>query len=659
MAFTHVDTPLRIAGTTLRNRIFRSGHGTGLGIGGIGEDFIAYHAERARGGVALSILEILSVHPTSPSFLPLFSAPQLGDGYRRLVDACAIHGMALYQQIWHGGHNAVLYDGSVTWSASDVPSPFWGGTPPIPMTKGMIDEVVGCFAQAARRLQDWGLQGVEIHAAHNYLVQQFLQPSTNQREDDYGGPLENRARFLLELLEAVREAVSGDFAVGIRVGLSADGGPSDAEELSTVIGMVQDRNLIDFLDVSHAGYYALSENIGGMDKAVGHELPHNAPLRHAAKVPVLAIGRFRTMEEADQVIRAGEADMIGMTRATIADPELVNKSLAGRIDEVRPCIACLQDCLGGLMGAGRLGCVVNPAVGQEARLSESLLPPANPPRRVVVIGGGPSGMSAARLAARRGHQVTLFEAEAKLGGAVKLAARAPARDGIADIAVWLEEEVYRSGVDVRLSSYADAADVAAENPDTVIVATGSWPRSNGVLASAPGAPIGGMGHPTVASSNDLMSGPLPAAGTRAVVIDDIGHYEPIAVAETLVAAGVHVDFVTRHVAFAPYLENTFQNEAHLRRLTRSGQFTLRTRTRAIDISDAGVAVIPTFQDVGGNGGEILQADTVVVVTANAANRTLHDELRDIGIKSELSGDALSPRFLGAAIRDGYKLAAAL
>ena len=178
MQFTHVDKPLTIGGVTVRNRIFRSGHATGLGLAGLGEDFIAYHVARARGGVGLSVLEILSVHPSSPGFLPPYSTPGMADGYRRLVDAVAPHGMALFQQIWHGGHNAVLYDGRATWSASDVPSAYWGGSPPIPMTKAMIDEIVGNFAEAARNLSQWGIQGAEVHAAHNYLVQQFLQRST-------------------------------------------------------------------------------------------------------------------------------------------------------------------------------------------------------------------------------------------------------------------------------------------------------------------------------------------------------------------------------------------------------------------------------------------------------------------------------------------------
>ena len=461
------------------------------------------------------------------------------------------------------------------------------------------------------------------------------------------------------MLTAVRAAVPRDFVVGIRMGNAVDSGPSDAEELVTVLAMLEQRGLIDYVSATYAGYYALSENIAGMHKPAGHMLEQNASIRGAARVPVMAIGRFRTLEEADQVIRAGQADMIGMTRATIADPDLVNKSLTGHVEQVRPCIGCLQDCLGGLMTAHRLGCVVNPAVSHELTLSEDVLTAAEPARTVVVVGGGPAGMEAARVAALRGHHTILFEAEPKLGGAAKLAARAPTRDSIADITLWLEAEIYRLGVDVRLSTYVDTDDIIMEQPDVVVVATGSTPRLDGVLAPYPGAPIRGMDHASVTSSYDLFEGAPVIAGSRAVVVDDIGHYEPIAVADYLVTRGVAVTFVSRHVAFAPYLENTFQNEAYLRRLSRGGLFSVRTRTRVLDISDAGVSIIPTYQQEGGNGGELLAADRVIVVTANAPNRALHDELTRRGVAAHAIGDALSPRFLGAAFRDARQLAATL
>ena len=659
MPFTHVDTPIVIGGATIRNRVFRSGHGTGLALGGITDDFVEYHTARARGGVGLSILEILSVHDTSPGFMPAYATPGMDDGYRRLVDRNAPLGMALFQQLWHGGANVVTYGGAPTYSASDVPSPFWIGAPPVPMTKLMIGDIVGCFADAAARLEAWGIQGAEVHAGHNYLVQQFLQPSTNRRTDEYGGSLENRMRLLVEILSAVRAAVSPAFALGVRVGTSRDGGVDDAEELADVVRALETRHLIDFVDVTFGGYYYLHDNIAGMDQPTGHQLAGNAPIRAASSVPVLAIGRFRTLEEADQAIRVGEADMIGLTRATIADPYLVAKSLAGRIEEVRPCIACLQDCLGGLMTTHRLGCTVNPAVGHEARLAEDVIGTSLSPRRVAVIGGGPAGLEAARIAALRGHKVILFEAESRLGGAIKYAARAPSREGIADITTWLEAEVFRLGVDVRLSSFVDADDVIAESPDVVIVAAGATPRLDGVSAQAPGAPIVGIDHSTVTSSYNLFNGE-PLVGLRhAVVIDDTGHYEPIACAEHLLAHGLKVTMVTRFPSFGAMLENTFQNPAHLRRLTRAGHFRHIVRSRAVRIDADGVTIVPIFVDPGANDASVLPADKVVVITANAANGDVFWELERRHVPVTRVGDALSPRYLGVAISEGRAAALAI
>jgi 2,4-dienoyl-CoA reductase-like NADH-dependent reductase (Old Yellow Enzyme family)/thioredoxin reductase len=652
MSLTHVHTALQIKSLRLRNRVFRSAHATGLGVMGLSNDFVEYHAARARGGVALSFLEILSVHPSSPGFLPTYDSPGLADGYARLVERIRPLGMALFQQLWHGGHNAIRYDGGVTWSASNIPSPYWSGSPPLPMTKTMIDEVVKGFAESARFVEKCGIQGAEVHAGHNYLVQQFLEPATNKREDDYGGTLENRARFLIEILTAIRAAVNADFVLGIRIGDSLIGGSADAQNLGKVVRMLEQRELIDFINVTHAGYYALHECMAGMDQPVGHQLPRNSAIRRGASVPVMVIGRFRTLEEADQVIRAGDADMVGMTRATIADPDLVVKSLAGRAQEVRPCIGCSQDCIGGVMTTHRIGCVVNAAVSQEATLSENLIISSTDPRRVVIVGGGPAGMEAARVAALRGHHAILFEAEPKLGGAIKYAARAPARTGIADITTWLEAEVFRLGVDVRLSSYVDAQDLLALNADAYIVATGSSPRVDGVLASNPDAPILGMNKMHVKSSYDVLGSPPPSRGTRAVVVDDIGHYEPIAVAEFLMAAGVHLTMITRNNCFAKYLENTFLNEGHLIRLNKTGLFSLLTRTRVLEVTDQGVRATLTYSHPEKDESFVVLAETIVVVTANAPNSDLWVELQQKGVEAIPVGDALSPRYLGAAIRDG-------
>lgn len=347
--YEHVFSPIEIAGVVIPNRVVRTAHATGIGAGRMNDDLIAYHEARARGGVGLSVIEIMAVHPSSPGSLNAFD-PTLVDGYHKLMDAVRPHGMRVFQQLWHAGHNSLPLGGGPPWSASDVPSPLLGVVPRA-MTRAQIAEIVDAFAAAARLCKAGGLDGVEVHAAHGYLIQQFLSPNANLRSDEYGGSLENRMRFLLEVMRAVRAAVAAPgFAVGIRVALDLTSGGVGVEENVAVVRALREEGLADFIDVSLGNYHSFPKMIGGMHEPVGYELETSIPISTDAGVPVLVTGRFRTLEEADQVIRLGQADLVGMTRATLADPELVTKTRAGHVERVRPCIACNQGCVGQLLG---------------------------------------------------------------------------------------------------------------------------------------------------------------------------------------------------------------------------------------------------------------------------------------------------------------------
>jgi 2,4-dienoyl-CoA reductase-like NADH-dependent reductase (Old Yellow Enzyme family) len=657
MSLTHVLEPIVIGGVTIPNRIVRSAHGTRFGGGLMSDDLIAYHALRARGGVGLSILEIMGVHPSSPSGLNAFD-PRIRAGYRRLLEEVRPHGMRLFQQIWHGGHHTMPADGTPPWSASDVPGPRLGIVP-IPMTKAMIDEIVEGFARTARMCQEVGLDGIEVHAAHGYLIHQFLSPATNLRQDDYGGDVDNRTRFLLDVMTAVRGAVRGDhFAVGVRLAPDMSAGGWNEADVLRAARMLEDRQLIDFVNVSQGSYHAFDKMIGGMHEPVGYELPLSRRVTRGLRVPRIVVGRFRTLEEADQAIRAGDADMVAMTRATIADPMLVRKTREGHPEQVRPCIACNQGCVGNLLTVGRMGCVVNPAVGHERRVGDHRLQPASRPRHVVVVGGGPAGMEAARVAVLRGHRVTLCEARPQLGGALQLAARGPTRHGLLDLTAWLEQEIYRLGVDVRLSTYVEAADVLAMRPDATIVATGSVPRMDGMQMSNPGEIIAGMDQRHVVSSWDVLGDPGVAADVQsAVVIDDLGHYEAVAVSEYLVARSIQVHYVSRHISFAPLVEAALMTEPALRRLG-ARTFHQHLRSRALRIGPESVLVAPTYTDVD-EAAVRLPAQLVVVVSSNRSVNDLAERLRGACAHVELIGDARSPRQLQQAMLDGHQAGASV
>jgi 2,4-dienoyl-CoA reductase-like NADH-dependent reductase (Old Yellow Enzyme family)/thioredoxin reductase len=655
MAYEHVLSPLRLRGVSLKNRIVRAAHGTLIGAlepGGIGSAFIAYHEARAKGGVGLSILEICSVHRSCVAPLQVFN-PQLPEGYRRLIDAVKPHGMALMQQLWHAGHSGRTLDGSPPWAPSDIPSPLLGIVP-TPMTKGMIDEVIGGYAQGARIARECGLDGVEIHAAHTYLLQQFLSPVLNRREDEYGGTAENRMRLLIEVLRAVRHELGNDLILSIR--LSPDGlaAGMTVEENRRVLNAVERAGLIDFVNLSSGSYFAMPAMIAPMSEPVGYQLESDAAITADSKLPRLVTGRFRTLEEADQVIRLGQAEMVSMVRATIADPNLVRKTLEGSVEDVRPCIACNQACVGninrgGLSGLIAMGCAVNPTTGKEASLRDDEVERATSPRNVLVVGGGPAGMEAARLAALRGHRVTLVEASPNLGGQINLARRAPYRHTIGDITHWMERQVYQLGVDVRLGTYFEADDVVAYGADGIVLATGSRPRMDGVSLLDPSVPTSGIEQVHVWSSHDLMSSQTRRVHGTAVVSDDVGHYEAIAVAETLLDRGAEeVIFVTRLHSLAPQLDPAFTAEPAKKRLFGTGRFRVLPNSAITRIGEDEVEISLFL----GSRRERVRAAIVVLVSFNRCNNEIYEAIRDRHPDVQLVGDALSPRYLEEAIRNG-------
>ena len=648
MTLKYVLEPIRIGGVTVPNRVVRTAHGTGIGGGSMSDDLIAYHAARARGGVGLTILEILGVHPTSPAPLNMFDAT-LDDGYYKLLETVRPYGMIIFQQLWHGGHNASPLDGSPPWSASDIPNPL-GGDVPTPMTKGTIDEVVAAYAAAALRCQNAGLHGVEVHCAHGYLVQQFLSPNTNKRDDEYGGSFDNRVRFMLEVLRACKAATGPNFAVGARIAPDGTVGGVDVDENIRVVEAIQAAGLVDFINVSLGSYHAFPKMIGGMHEPAGYEMPTSAPITAIRRVPAIVTGRVRTLEEADQIIRMGEADLVGMTRAHIADPDIVRKTIEGRTDQIRSCIGCNQGCVGRLLGpAHRMGCAINPAVGFERFLGDDKIVAADSRKRVLVIGGGPAGMEAARLAALRGHKIVLAEASVNLGGMINFAAKLPKRHGLGDLITWQQSEIYRLGVEVRLSTYVEADDVINEQADSVVIATGSLPRMDGVQTTNPGLPVLNFRLPHVLSSVDLLTPGLNhTIGKSALVIDDVGHYEAIGVAEYLMEAGASVTFVSTKAGFGTKVETALQTEPALERLMKNGKFTLFTRHRLAEVQAQECIIAPTHD----GAGRRVSAETVVFVTANRPNRDLQDALAGQTPVLHVIGDANSPRFLDAAIREG-------
>jgi len=656
MELRRVFEPLMINQLEIPNRISRSAHGTGFAfnlVDPISDEFVAYHAARAKGGVGLSILEAATTHGSS--FISLNVSEDLViAGYRKLMAAVKPYGMRVFQQIWHAGNlMSPRHHLAPPWGVSATPHPV-NGVIPVPMTKAQIEELVASFAQSARRIREGGLDGIQVHAAHGYLIMQFLSSVTNRREDEYGGPLENRMRFLKEVLVAIRKEVGDDFPLGIRCAASLVDGGITEEEVGEMARALRAEGLLDFLDVSWTDYFK-QEIVGSMDRPVGYQLPSSSVVTsYVPDVPRIVIGRFRTLEDAEQVLRDGIADMVHMTRAHIADPDLVRKTRAGKPEQVRPCIGCNQACWNGINTGFPLACTVNPATGFEAFLSEDLIVPAPVPAKVLVIGGGPAGMEAARVAALGGHKVTLVEASGDLGGQVAIARRAPSLHTIGDIATWLEQEIFRLGVEVRLGSYFDADDVVAEDPDLVVIATGAIPRYDGRQVADPNVPVPGFDKPHVYAPYDLIANPPADLGSSAVVFDDVGHYEALATTDFLLDRGLSVTFVTGFTAPGRLLDQMSRVDTAFERFAKKGNFTVFARTALERIEDKACVIKPRYR----SEPITVPADTVVFISPKTSSHDLFHELQQRGFGADrqisMVGDALAPRDLQFAIGEAHR-----
>lgn len=646
--YDNLFEPLQIGDVRIANRITRSAHGAGLRWPDVDNSLIDYHAARAKGGVGLLFLSWGGVHSSS-SLQYAFYDKSIIPGATRIAEAVHEHDTKMFVQLVHRG-NQLPNPSGPPWSASTVPNPLMGLVP-IPMTKPMIDEVVEGFVHAAANSKAAGMDGVEIQAGHGYLLGEFLSPATNLREDEYGGSPENRVRFLQEVLTAVRDEVGPGFAVGVRVSADEeveDGiHPPDAVELMSLV-----TPQIDFLDVSIGSYYRYHRMASTMDDPLGYELPYAERVTREVDVPTIVTGRIMTLDHASAIIESGQADMVSIVRALIADPELLIKSRERREHEIRPCIGSSQGCVGSNAATGRLSCVVNVAAGNES--SVSFEPDrAATPVRVTVVGGGPAGLEAARTAAVRGHTVHLFEMTNALGGQVKIGATAPNRSDFGAITAWLADEMERLDVTVKLRTLADVDVVLESEPDVVIIATGSSPRRDGFQANRPRTPIPGFDLPHVYSSWDLFGfGGRASVGERAVVFDDTGRYEALSVADELLERGASVTFISAHGSLGARVDEPISTVAPVRERLLNRDFEFIPHTALDSITSEAVIATP----LGAERKITVPADTVVIVGYNSPERDLADALTEEAVDVHIIGDADGGFTLQQAIHDAARVA---
>ncbi len=627
--------PLKLGSMTLKNRmvmppmVVRYADEDGF----VTDRTVNYYEARAKGGAGLIIQEATYV---STNGQILANEPGISDdkfipGLSRVTEAIHRHGAKAAVQLVHGGRTAFFrVPGGRRISASALAAP--GYPAPSEMTKSDIEEVVSAFAQAAYRAMRAGYDGVEVHAAHGYLVDQFISPASNKRADAYGGTVDNRARLLTEVIGAIKEAAGRGFPVWCRLNgkeFGVEGGETleDAKKVARL--------------AEQAGVVAIHVSAAGAASPIQYPTYHFTPgtiidlaagIKEVVHVPVIAVGRM-TPELGEKLIEEGKADLIAFGRALFADPEIPNKVCAGKEEDIRPCILCFR-CRDGLRNLNEIGvrCGVNAQTGREGVLG---ITPAEKPKKVLVVGGGPAGMEAARVAAIRGNKVTLWEKSDKLGGQLIPAAAAPYKDRIGALPKYYAGALKDSKVRVVLNREATAAKIKRLKPDALILATG-------VKSIMPQIP--GLDKARHVDAVDVLTGKYEVAGKNVVIVG--GELVACEVAQYLTDKGKKVTMVRRGPEIARKVGPSLKSFV-LANLKNMGITTL-TGITYNEANEKGL-VITTKE----GKKELLPADVIVIAAGAEPDQALYQELKDKVPVVKMVGDCVSPRNIPEAVADGY------
>ncbi|MCV7234609.1 hypothetical protein BST20_23135 [Mycobacterium branderi] len=657
--YPRVFSPIRLGPVELPNRFYSSPHAVPMtiGAGKPTDDYIHYNVARVKGGCSLIMLT-MTMHVRGRSFQPSPYPKQNLAAFRALADAVHEAGGKIFGEPWY-------FWGAVgQWQPLSPPAPalapsvaqfsaYERGVATREMSKREIRAMLDAFRQSTAHLREAGFDGVMVHASHGALAEQFLSPYFNRRTDEYGGPLENRMRFLMQSLQAAREEAGGKMAVGMR--LNCDellAGGYDSKDAHRVLKTVSASGLIDYADLD----VAVEPNQLYLGMPSVFVTPHvyrpyvEAVRSAAGKVPVLSVlGRMTSIADAEAALESGVCDMVGAARALIAEPELVKNAFEGHESRSRVCIAC-NWCLAAVYESAA-GCAINPTSYRERVWGTESLESA--PRRstVVIVGAGPAGLEAARVAALRGHGVTLVEAREDLGGAFALWARLPGREFYRHAIDWWARELERLHVTIRLATHATAGSVLQERPDAVIVATGARYSPSG-RGSYRDFDIPGFDRDFVHVPEEILLGAASPAG-KVVLLDNEGLHTGVGVAELLARRGAEVEMLTPSFGpLSPRVHGAQETRPIMERLRAAG-VKISPSSYIECIGDHQVTVSDVYSD---DGRVIDDVDAVVLSTGRVSINELETQLEGKVAQLFTIGDALAARMWAAASFEGHKFA---
>jgi len=634
--------------------------------GFFGDRITQYHSERAKGGTALTITEELAVHSSTQYGLArnvrAFEKESI-PGFKIFTKAIHDQGAKTFGQLWHGGLNVGRDDSNLTLlpklAVSSITSVAQqdGWTMAKEMTVAEIHEIQEGYVSTARNLIDGGFDGIELHATHSYLPQQFLSPLFNKRTDRYGGTRENRTRFLLELIEMLSNVVEDKKVFGVAlVGNDYFPGSLSIDEMKLVAASIDSTDMVHYLNITPGGSGAYSFlDVPPMYYKADNFTHLPASIRRVVKnVKIFAAGKITDPLLADQILIRGDADLVVMMRAQIADPELANKIREGRYQDIIPCVGCNQACLGHVLTWGiPISCILNPTIGREKQWGIGTLVKAPKTKRVLIVGAGPAGCEASIIAAKRGHDVTLVEKSSSIGGQAKLAAKLPGREDFQLAINYWQKQIEKLGVKLMLNREAKQNEIIESEYDAVLIATGSNPDKSGAIPLFSLEPsIPGIGGNPIVKTVDEILDPNNDAGRRVVIYDDQGDIKGVALAELLASRGSDVEIISRLNMLGEYLDVITRAAAQIRAFRRNVKFTPNSIVRSIE--GQRLTIFNLYNNLESLREEV---DTFVLVNWRHPENRLYQSIQH-SYKGQLFviGDSVSPRSIEEAVYEGHKVA---